>query len=254
MPVVAETYDGITNDICGRHVTEKHALQALNSACSGPVEEGNVGGGTGMQTYEFKGGTGTSSRQFQIENQAHTVGVLVQSNFGVRHELNILGVPVGRYLTENAIISDSWFPETGSIIVLIATDVPLSPIQLQRLAKRGALGIGRTGSSGGHYSGDLILAFSVANPIYLPAIGETQPHSFNFQSLNDAHCDHVYGPAVDAIEESIVNALIAAESVPTIKPPRRVLQAIDHDQLLQVMRAFGPSGVVSDCGVDRTDC
>jgi D-aminopeptidase len=171
---------------------------------------------------------------------------LVQSNFGVRHELNILGVPVGRHLTENAIISDAGLPETGSIIVLIATDVPLSPIQLQRLAKRGALGIGRTGSSGGHYSGDLILAFSVANPIYLPPIGEAQPHSFNFQSLNDAHCDRVYGAAVDAIEESVVNALIAAESVPTIKPPGRVLQAIDHDRLLQVMRSFGPAGVVGD--------
>ena len=246
MPVVAETYDDITNDICGRHVTEKHALEALNGARSGPVEEGNVGGGTGMQTYEFKGGTGTSSRQFQIENQAHTVGVLVQSNFGVRRELNILGVPVGRYLTENAIISDAGLPETGSIIVLIATDVPLSPTQLRRLAKRGALGIGRTGSSGGHYSGDLVLAFSVANPIYLPPIGEAQPHSFSLQFLNDAHCDHVYGAAVDAIEESVVNALIAAESVPTVKPPGRLLQAIDHDRLLQVMRAFGPAGVVGE--------
>jgi D-aminopeptidase len=239
MPIVAETYDGITNDIGGRHVTEKHALDAISGARSGPVEEGNVGGGAGMQTYEFKGGTGTSSRQFQIENQPHTVGVLVQSNFGVRRELKILGVPVGRYLTENAIISDAGLPETGSIIVLIATDVPLSPIQLRRLAKRGALGIGRTGSSGGHYSGDLMLAFSVANPIYLPPIGAAQPHSFNFQSLNDAHCDHVYGAAVDAIEESVVNALIAAESVPTIRPPGRVLQAIDHERLLQVMRAFG---------------
>jgi len=251
MPIVAETYDGITSDICGRHVTEAHALQALNSACSGPVEEGNVGGGTGMQTYEFKGGTGTSSRLFQIENQTHTVGVLVQSNFGVRHELSILGVPVGRYLTDDAIISGSGLPETGSIIVLIGTDAPLSPIQLQRLAKRGALGIGRTGSSGGHYSGDLILAFSVANPIYLPAIGEPQPHSFNLETLNDAHCDRVYGPAVDAIEEAVVNALIAAETVPTIKPPGGILRAIDHDQLLKVMREFGPPGVVGGSRKDR---
>jgi D-aminopeptidase len=240
MPIVAETYDGITNDICGRHVTQEHALQALDGARSGPVEEGNVGGGAGMQTFEFKGGTGTSSRHLRIEDRDHTVGVLVQSNFGMRRELNILGVPVGRYLTENAIMSEAGHSETGSIIVLIATDVPLSPTQLQRLAKRGALGIGRLGSSGGHYSGDLILAFSVANPIYLPAIGEAQSHSFNFEFLNDAHCDCVYAPTVDAIEESVVNALIAAESVPTIKPPGRALEAIDHDQLMRIISEYNP--------------
>jgi D-aminopeptidase len=244
MPIVAETYDGMTNDICGRHVTEEHALAALHSARTGSLAEGNVGGGTGMQTYEFKGGTGTSSRRFAIEGETHTVGVLVQSNFGAREELTILGTPVGRYLTEDALLSEHGLPETGSIIVLIATDAPLSPIQLQRLARRGALGLGRTGTSGGHYSGDLMLAFSVANPIYLPAIGELQPHSFAARWLNDAHCDAVYQATVEAIEEAVINALVAAESVPTIRPPGRVLAAIDHQQLLEVLRRHGPPGAL----------
>jgi D-aminopeptidase len=242
MPIVAETYDGMVNDICGRHVTEQHALGALHNARSGPLPEGNVGGGTGMQTYEFKGGTGTSSRRIQIGQHAHTVGVLVQSNFGARHELHILGVPVGRHLTANAIATEMNLPETGSIIALIATDAPLSPLQLQRLAKRGALGIGRTGTSGGHYSGDLMLAFSVANPIDLPPIGTPQPYGFQFEWLNDAHCDVVYAAAVQAIEEAVINALIAAESVPTIMPRGGVLSAIDHHALMAVMRAYEKSG------------
>lgn len=245
MPIVGETYDGMTNDICGRHVTEQHALAALTSARSGPVAEGNVGGGTGMQTYQFKGGTGTSSRCVEIKGRAHTVGVLVQSNFGVRHELRILGTPVGRYLSENAVYSPTDMPETGSIIVLIGTDAPLSPIQLQRLARRGILGLGRTGTSGGHYSGDLMLAFSVANPLYLPSLGEPQPYSFDIESLNDAHCDTLYAATVDAAEEAVINALIAAESVPTVKPRGRVLCAIDHGQLLEVIRRYGPPGALS---------
>lgn len=244
MPIVAETYDGVTNDICGRHVSEQHALAALRSARSGPVAEGNVGGGTGMQTYEFKGGTGTSSRRLSIEGQSHTVGVLVQSNFGRRDELTILGAPIGRHLTAGAIFSELELPQTGSIIVLIATDAPLSPIQLQRLAKRGALGLARTGTSGGHYSGDLVLAFSVANPIYLPSIGEPQPHSFSARWLNDAHGDTLYRPTVEAVEESVINALIAAESVPTVKPPGRILRAIEHGELLALMRRYGPPGAL----------
>jgi D-aminopeptidase len=240
MPLVAETYDGLTNDICGRHVTEQDALAALRGARGGPVAEGNVGGGTGMQTYEFKGGTGTSSRRLSIAGHSHTVGVLVQSNFGVRRELTILGTPVGRHLDQDALLSDSGMPEAGSIIVLIGTDAPLSPPQLRRLAKRGALGLARTGTSGGHYSGDLMLAFSVANPHYLPPIGEAQPYSVDFQTLNDAHCDALYGPTVEAVEEAVINALIAAETVPTVKPPGRLLRALDHGELLRVMRQFGP--------------
>jgi D-aminopeptidase len=132
----------------------------------------------------------------------------------------------------------------GSIIVVIGTDAPLSPLQLRRLARRGALGLGCTGTCGGHYSGDLMLAFSVANPIYLPAIGEPQPHSFCAEWLNDAHCDAVYQPAVQATEEAILNALIAAESVPAVRPPGRILTAIDHAQLLNVLREHGPPGAI----------
>jgi len=238
MPIVAETYDGLVNDICGLHITEQHALQALRGATAGAVAEGNVGGGAGMATYEFKGGTGTSSRRFQIAGQTYTVGALVQSNFGKRSEFSVLGVPVGRHISENAILSDTGLPETGSIVVIIGTDVPLMPIQLKRLAKRGALGIGRTGTSGGHYSGDLMLAFSVANPVYFPAIGEEQPRTYNAEWLNDAHCDELYGPTVSAIEEAILNALLAAQSVPTFKPAGLVLGALDHGRLLELLREY----------------
>ena len=123
--------------------------------------------------------------------------------------------------------------------MLIATDAPLTATQLRRLAKRGALGFGRTGTSGGHYSGDLILAFSVANELYLPAVGEEQPHSFKTEWLNEAHLDHLYRAAVESIEESILNAMITAESVPTISPPGEVLAAIDHSQLLEILRQHG---------------
>ena len=239
MPVVAETYDGVCSDICGLHIGEAHALAALHGARGGPVAEGNVGGGTGMSTYEFKGGTGTSSRRFAVGARTYTVGVLVQSNFGRRSELTVLGVPVGRHLTEHAIYSDHGLPEQGSIVVVIATDAPLTAPQLQRLARRGALGIGRTGTSGGHYSGDLMLAFSVANPVYLPAIGEVQPHSFQYESLNDAHCDAVYPEAVDAVEEAVLNALIAAETIPTYKPSGLYLTALEHDALIALLGRHG---------------
>jgi D-aminopeptidase len=239
MPVVAETYDGLVNDICGLHVTEQHALQALRGATGGPVAEGNVGGGAGMQTYEFKGGTGTSSRRLRIAGQTYIVGALVQSNFGKRSELSVLGVPVGQHIAANAILTGTGLPESGSIIVIIGTDVPLTPIQLQRLAKRGALGIGRTGTSGGHYSGDLMLAFSVANPIYFPAIGEEQPGTYTAEWLNDAHCDELFAATVSAIEEAILNALIAARSVPTFKPAGLVLEALDHGRLLELLRQYG---------------
>ncbi len=239
LPVVAETYDGLVNDINGRHVTEEHALQALSSTSSGAVAEGNVGGGAGNMTYEFKGGTGTSSRRFAIEGHAYTVGVLVQSNFGMRRELNIQGAPVGLAMPEDALLSAAGGHEQGSIIVLIATDAPLNSLQLQRLAKRGALGIGRTGTSGGHYSGDLMLAFSVANETYLPAIGEAQPRVFGSEWLNDAHLDSVYASTVAAVEESVLNAMIAAETVPVIRPAGTLLKAIDHARLCAVLRRYG---------------
>jgi D-aminopeptidase len=239
MPVVAETYDGLVNDVCGRHIEEGHALEALRGAKGGPVAEGNVGGGAGNASYEFKGGTGTSSRRVHAGNRHYTVGTLVQSNFGSRPEFRVLGVPVGTHLDASPALAAHGGRELGSIIVLIATDAPLSPIQLRRLAKRGALGIGRTGTSGGHYSGDLMLAFSVANELYLPAVGEEQPDSFHIEWLNDAHLDPVYRATVESIEESVLNAMVAAESVPTFNPPGQVLAAVDHSQLLGVLRRHG---------------
>lgn len=238
MPVVAETYDGPTNDICGFHVKTEHVHAAINSAQTGQIAEGNVGGGTGMQTYEFKGGTGTSSRRVEISDHTFTVGVLVQSNFGTRSELSVLGVPVGEHLTENAWLTEVMGHDQGSIIVTIATDIPLSPTQLSRLAKRGAMGIARTGSPGGHYSGDLVLAFSVANALEIPAMGAHQPATFTCETLNEAHCDAMYTAAVQAVEEAILNAMVAAETMPVVKPAGYVLPAIDHKQLQAVMRRY----------------
>ncbi|GAB3113422.1 P1 family peptidase [Aestuariicella hydrocarbonica] len=238
MPVIAETYDGMVNDIRGQHVTQEHVLEALNSATTGAIDEGNVGGGAGMQTYEFKGGSGTSSRVIDIMGQGYTVAAFVQSNYGLRPEFSVCGVPVGQHLTENALVSGTTGHETGSIIVILATDVPMLPIQLQRLAKRGAMGIGRTGSYGGHFSGDIMLAFSTANDFHMPALGAEQPRSFTMEAVNDAHCDVIHEAAVQAVEEAVLNAMVAAETVPTFKPAGHTLDAIDHRALQAVMRQY----------------
>lgn len=240
MPVVAETYDGPANDICGRHVTEDHALNALNSAQSGPVAEGNVGGGTGMMTYEFKGGTGTSSRRLDLGGQTYTVGALVQSNFGSRRNLMVRGVPVGKEWPDDAPLSQRNAQEQGSIIVIIGTDIPLLPNQLQRLAKRGAIGIGRTGSPGGHYSGDIMLAFSTANDIGLPRMTADQHPLFNtMRCLGDHYIEAVYEAAVDAVEEAILNAMVAADSTPMIKPAGLEWKAMDHARLKATLTKYG---------------
>lgn len=240
MPVVAETYDGPANDICGRHVTEADTLDALNGASTGPVAEGNVGGGTGMMTYEFKGGTGTSSRRIDLGGETFTVGCLVQSNFGSRHQLMVRGVPVGQEWPEDAPLSRMEAREQGSIIVITGTDVPLLPNQLQRLAKRGALGIGRTGSHGGHYSGDIILAFSTANDIGLPrTMSDCHPVFNTMKCLGDHYIDAVYEAAVDAVEEAILNALIAAETMTCLKPESMEWKAIDHNRLRSIMERYG---------------
>jgi D-aminopeptidase len=236
MPVIAETYDGFTNDICGRHVTEAHVLHALDSASTGVVQEGNVGGGTGMMTYEFKGGTGTSSRLVAIEGREYTVGVLVQSNFGRRKDLTILGVPVGKHMPEHATLKEMRTSETGSIIIVIGTDAPLLPTQLRRISKRAAIGIGRTGTTGGNYSGDIFLAFSTANEIKLPGLLSQPPLTYRHTCLNDHYLDSIYEATVQAVEEAVVNAMIAAESMTTVKPAGYVFRAIDHDRLRQIMK------------------
>ena len=255
MPVVAETYDGPANDINGRHVTEQHVLDAIAAADNGLPAEGNVGGGAGMMTYGFKGGTGTASRMARIGDNAWTVGALVQSNFGARHQLQVLGVPVGQNWPEDEKEEEAIKTgpkadkmgldvgqnrsEMGSIIVLIGTDAPLLPNQLSRLAKRGALGIGRTGTSGGNYSGDIVLAFSVANDRTTNRRGtEMPPVVDSMNSLNDHYLDEIYEAAVLAIEEAIINAMIAATSVPMIKPAGKTWPAIDHGKLCQIMADY----------------
>ncbi|SDG33075.1 P1 family peptidase [Sulfitobacter delicatus] len=232
LPVVGETYDGVLNDINARGVTEAHALEALNSATSGPVTEGNVGGGAGMIAYEFKGGTGTASRQITVAGQDYTLGVMVQANHGTRAAFEVAGVPVGREMTDDLV-----FPsEMGSIIVVIATDAPLLPHQLNRLARRGGIGIGRNGTTGGHNSGDIFLAFSTANPQSNPW---HTPDVMTLSALKDSHLDYFYTAAVQATEEAVLNAMIAAQDRVAVKPAGKLVCAIDHDRLCAVMAAAG---------------
>ncbi|WP_137155605.1 P1 family peptidase [Rhizobium sp. FKL33] len=232
MPVVAETYDGCLNNINAMFVEPEHAVAALNAARSGPVAEGSVGGGNGMIAYGFKGGTGTSSRQVVIGGQTYTVGVLVQANFGIRPWLTVLGVPVGREFPED------WpqQKERGSIIVVIATDAPLSDAILRQLAKRASIGIGRSGTPGGNGSGDIFLAFSVADD--MPNSLHAGP-IISRRSLNWEELDPLYEAAVEAVDESVINAIVAGEDVPTFKPAGYICPAIDIDRLLTIMAAHG---------------
>ena len=233
MPVIAETCDAILNDINGSHVKESHVFEALNNATDGPIAEGNVGGGNGMVTYEFKGGTGTSSRQVSIGDDTYHVGVLVQSNFGAREDLNILGVPVGQHLQDDTILAQLQQDEFGSIIVVIATDLPLIPSQLNRIAKRASLGIARTGTIGGHSSGDIFLAISTAN-----AMAQDEPVASAFHDmkvLDDRYLDRVYRATRDAVEESVINAMLAGETSLAYKPEGLVVKAIDQKALMHLM-------------------
>ncbi|MEZ5773554.1 MAG: P1 family peptidase [Hyphomicrobiaceae bacterium] len=236
MPVVAETYDGVLSDINGLHVTEQHALAALANAKAGPIAEGNVGGGTGMICYDFKGGTGTASRVIEVGGRSHTVGALVQANHGRREWLTVLGVPVGRHLKDDIIRETK---EEGSIIVLIGTDLPILPHQLRRIAKRASIGIGRGGTPGGNSSGDIFLAFSVANP--MPLAEHAGPR-LQFEAINDDIFDPIYMAAIEAVEEAVINAMVAAEDTPTLKPPGKICRAIPHDGLVAVMKRYGRFG------------
>jgi len=227
LPVVAETWDGYLNDINGFHVKEEHAFEALESARGGPVEEGNVGGGTGMICHEFKGGIGTASRQLDAEAGGYTVGVLVQCNYGLRHQLRIAGVPVGRELTEDLV----WSQETGSIIIVIATDAPLLPHQLKRVARRAALGLARNGSIAGNGSGDIFIAFSTANPGAAAPAGLVQVAVLPNERMNP-----LFEATVQATEEAIVNALVAAET--TTGVDNRTVVALPHDRLQQALKKY----------------
>ena len=224
MPVVAETYDGILNDINAMFVQPEHAVHALNSATSGPVAEGAVGGGTGMIAYEFKAGTGTASRRVTVGGETYTVGVLVQANHGKRPWFNVLGQPVGRLMPFEGLVPK----ETGSIIVVIATDAPLSTISLTHLARRAGLGLGRGGTPGGNSSGDIFLAFSTAPFGAMPqSAGALIPQV----ELNAELIDPVYLAAVEAVEESVVNAIVAGTDTPTFKFPGKTIPGIDRAAL-----------------------
>jgi len=234
LPVVAETYDGFLNDINGFHVKEKHAFEALDTAKPGPVVEGNVGGGTGMVCYGFKGGIGTASRKLDEKAGGYTVGVLVQANFGRRNQLRIDGVPVGAEIKDDNVALDQ--PrrpdeDVGSIIIVVATDAPLLAHQMKRLARRAALGVARTGSSSGNGSGDIFIAFSTANPDAAKQTGPVQLTMLPNDLLNP-----IFEATVQATEEAIINALVAAETMTGVDGHKVV--ALPHERLKQVMKKY----------------
>lgn len=231
LPIVAETYDGYLNDINGFHVKKAHVKKALDNAESGPVQEGSVGGGTGMICYEFKGGIGTSSRVVAVDNEDYTIGVVVQANHGLRHQLMVAGVPVGQEIAENTIHKS----EQGSIIIVVATDAPFIPHQLKRLARRSVLGLARTGAIASNYSGDMVLAFSTAN---VNAIGETEMTAVHM--LPNEKIDPFFGATVYATEEAIINALVASETMTGIDG--RMIMGIPPGQLQDIMRRYGVFG------------
>ena len=232
LPVVAETWDGWLNDINGFHVHPEDAWHALDSAHSGPVEEGNVGGGTGMICNEFKGGIGTSSRVLDAKAGGYTVGVLVQCNYGGRDQLRIAGVPVGREIPEHPAYGND--DDIGSIIVIVATDAPLIPTQLKRVAKKVSLGLGRDGSYSGDGSGDIFLAFSTANP---GAVEPQKPAATTSPTMlpNDS-LDPIFLATVQATEEAVINAMVAAETMKGIDDHEVI--ALPHDRLREVLKKY----------------
>src|SRR3984885_14189094 len=228
LPVVAETWDGYLNDINGFHVKAEDADAAMRDAHSGPIAEGNVGGGTGMICFEFKGGTGTASRELPEKLGGYTVGVLVQCNFGTRHLLRIAGAPVGYEITGKRV----WEEDTGSIIVVVATDAPLLPSQMKRIAKRVTLGLGRLGSISGDGSGDIFIAFSTANA----GAGLEQKKPVAVQMLPNDRMDALFEATVQATEEAVVNALVAARTM--TGADGHTVEALPHDRLRDVLKKY----------------
>jgi D-aminopeptidase len=227
LPIVAETWDGYLNDINGFHVRPEDAFSALESAHAGPVAEGNVGGGTGMICNEFKGGIGTASRVLDSKYGGYTVGVLVQCNYGQRDQLRIAGVPVGREILGPKV----WDDDVGSIIVVIATDAPLIPTQLKRVAKRVTLGLGRDGSYSGDGSGDIFIAFSTANS------GAASSHGLRqLTMLPNDQINPVFLATVQATEEAVINALVAAETMTGVNG--HTVVALPHDRLREVLQKY----------------
>jgi D-aminopeptidase len=245
LPVVAETWDGWLNDINGFHVKPEDAFAALDAARSGPVAEGNTGGGTGMVCYGFKGGTGTASRVLSNEEGGYTVGVLVQCNCGRRPQLTIAGVPVGAEIPQpstHAYADPATKPaehpgnemqgDVGSIIIVIATDAPLLPHQLKRIARRASLGLARTGSVSGNSSGDIFLAFSTANPH-----ADTAPGPNAVQTVSNDRITPLFTATVEATEEAIVNAMVGAKTMTGIDG--HTVDALPHEELQRLLKKYG---------------
>ncbi|MDO8860796.1 P1 family peptidase [Haliea sp. E1-2-M8] len=234
LPVVAETYDGDLNDINGFHVTKAHVIEALESATVGSVQEGAVGGGTGMICHQFKCGIGTASRVLDIFGQKYTLGVLVQANHGTREALTIAGVPVGAEITD---LMPEFRPNdrsTGSIIVVVATDAPLLPHHLKRVARRVPIGISRVGGYGSNGSGDIFIAFSTANPG-----AATRTRSFAAKMLPNEEMSPLFLATAEATEEAIVNALVAAETMVGVNG--NTVHELPHDRLVELMKKYNRS-------------
>ena len=244
LPVVAETWDGTLNDIRGQHVTEADAIAAMESATAGPVAEGNVGGGTGMRCHRFKTGIGTASRVVQIEESAYTVGVLVQCNYGSRDLLRVAGAPVGReipdLMPERPDAGSATGPAAeppaagrdGSIIVVVATDAPLLPNQLKRVARRISLGLARNGSVSTGGSGDIFMAFSTANREATVA-GSGTPQ---LEMLPNGRLDGIFRATVEGTEEAVINALVAGETMTGANDV--TMHALPHDRLREILRKY----------------
>jgi D-aminopeptidase len=239
LPVVAETWDGWLNDINGFHVKPEHVFSALDGAQGGAVPEGAVGGGTGMVCYGFKGGIGTASRMLKKEDGGYTIGVLVQCNCGRRQQLVIAGVPVGKEITEG--VPYSMFKDNeagasqgdlGSIIIIVATDAPLIPTQLKRLARRATMGLARTGSTSGNGSGDIFLAFSTANPH-----ANDIPGPNTVQTVANGSISPIFNATVEATEEAIVNAMVGANTMTGIDG--HTVPGLPHEQLQEVLKKYG---------------
>lgn len=246
LPVVGETYDGVLNDMDGMHVRPEHVWQALEHASGGAVPEGNVGGGTGMICHEFKGGIGTSSRVVEQEDGSFVVGVLVQANYGRRERLTVAGVPVGTEIPTSEVPAPGAGgpslrlvpPGAGSIIVVVATDAPLLPHQCTRLAQRAGLGIARVGGVGGHSSGDLFIAFATGNTSTKWADSEgVPPVTVPVTMLSDGFISPLFEGVVDATEEAILNALVAAESM--TGRDGITVHALPHERLVAALAKYG---------------
>ena len=236
-PVVAETYDGFLNDIYGFHVKEEHVLEAINNASTGKIAEGNVGGGTGMICLGYKGGTGTSSRVITIQDSTYTVGAIVQANFGSKRNLTIAGVPVGMELKDTLSYEYNAPPQSrrqegdGSIIVIVATDAPLLPHQLKRIAQRIPLGVGIVGGRGSNGSGDIFLAFSTANENAFDRVKTT-----TVETLSNDQLTPIFESTVQSVEEAIINAMIAAETMEGINGNKSY--ALPHDLLIEILKKY----------------